>query len=348
MDIYYSKIQEWHNPPFEGYSQDGYKPSLEKPERALIMLEELKKTGWANILPPKQFDLEPIYAVHSSLYLEYIKSAYQDWVEFSPVPQMAFIPGTMGFSHSMIHSGGISEAHGFFLLDTTVAINKYTYNAALNAANCALSGAHSITQGSTVFALCRPPGHHAGREICGGYCFLNNTAIAAQWFSNRGKVAILDIDYHVGNGTQEIFYERSDVFTISLHADPRHEYPYYAGYAHEIGSGNGKGFNRNFPLPAGISDNDYLVVLDHALGLIDYFSPDYLVIPIGMDIHMDDPLGDFSITTEGIYQIGERIADLNLPTLVVMEGGYHIPSLGKNVVAFLTPFASSLNNLESE
>ena len=145
-----------------------------------------------------------------------------------------------------------TEQYGFFVMDTTVAITPGTFSAAIDAAYCALSGAQALTTGETaVFALNRPPGHHAGREICGGYCYFNNAAIAAQWLSQLGKVAILDVDYHAGNGTQDIFYERANVLTVSLHADPTFEYPSYAGFAHETGLGAGEGFHHNFPLPAG-------------------------------------------------------------------------------------------------
>ena len=171
-----------------------------------------------------------------------------------------------------------------------------------------------------------------------GYCFLNNAAIAANWLSQEGKIAILDVDFHAGNGTQEIFYERSDVLTISLHADPAREYPRYAGFADQTGSGEGRGFHKNFPLPAGIDDFQYLQVLDEALGLIQAFEPAYLVVSAGMDIYEADLLGDFKITRSGISDIGELIAGLGLPTLVVMEGGYHVPSLGENFATLLTPF----------
>ena len=181
-------------------------------------------------------------------------------------------------------------------MDTTVSYTNGTYAAALDAANCAISGAEAITQGQSVaFALCRPPGHHAGREICGGYCYLNNAAIAAQWLSRLGRVVILDVDFHAGNGTQEIFYDRPDVYMISIHADPGGEYPYFAGHAWEKGIGPGLGYHQNFPLSPGTDDGQYLEVLDQALVLIDRFSLQHLVVSAGMDTYKDDPLGSLSL-----------------------------------------------------
>jgi acetoin utilization deacetylase AcuC-like enzyme len=187
--------------------------------------------------------------------------------------------------------------------------------------------------------LCRPPGHHAGKANCAGYCYVNNAAVAANWLSKIGKTAILDIDYHAGNGTQEIFYERADVFTISIHADPDFEYPYYLGYADETGTGAGLGFHRNFPLPAGTDDNAYIETINKAASLIADYKPSFLVISAGMDLFEGDPLGKFKVTRTGIHQIGKKIATLSLPTLVVMEGGYNNAALGENIVSLLENFA---------
>jgi len=339
MKVFYPDSHREHHPPFEGYTEAGNMPSYEIPERVDQVLKALKDVGWVEMLPPEQFSLDPILAVHSPRYLAYLESAYEQWENLSPVAGMAFIPGTYGITAEDVIAGTIPQQAGFFLLDTTVAINAHTYRSALASASCALSGAQVIMRGDPVaFALCRPPGHHAGREICGGYCFLNNAAIAAQWLSHAGKVAILDIDYHAGNGTQEIFYERPDVFTVSLHADPQLEYPRYAGYTHETGSGLGTGYHLNFPLPPGVSDPTYLSFLEQALDPITQFAPKHLVVSAGLDLYLDDPLGDFAITRQGIHSIGKQIAQLKFPTLIVMEGGYHIPSLGENMLAFLSAF----------
>jgi acetoin utilization deacetylase AcuC-like enzyme len=221
-------------------------------------------------------------------------------------------------------------------MDLSACIVEGTYQAALASANCALSAAELVSSGERIsFALCRPPGHHAGKDYAGGYCFINNASVAANWLSSKGKVALLDIDYHCGNGTQDIFYERNDVLTISIHADPNFEYPHYWGYADETGSGAGLGFHKNLPLERGTDNGIYLSALDEALSLIRKFEPKHLVVSAGMDIYADDPLGKIKVTTEGIGEIGKRIASLGLPTVIVMEGGYANEVLGINITTFL-------------
>jgi acetoin utilization deacetylase AcuC-like enzyme len=339
MKVYYPSRHLQHNPPYEGYTQAGTIPALEVPERAVQVLTALQQAGWAEIAPPVDLGIEPILDVHSQLYLDYLQTVYQQWEPRSPTRGTAFFPGTYGLDPQAVLAGDVPEQSGFFLMDTTVSGVAATYAAALQSAQTALSAAQDVSQGQdAVFALCRPPGHHAGREVCGGYCYLNNAAIAAQFLSRQGKVAILDVDYHCGNGTQEIFYRREDVFTISIHADPSFEYPRYAGYADEKGEGPGTGFHRNFPLETGTGDRQYLPVLKEALALVAAFSPQALVVSAGMDTYQDDPLGTFKLTRDGLYKVGAHIAALNLPTVVVMEGGYHLPSLGANMVAFLEAF----------
>jgi acetoin utilization deacetylase AcuC-like enzyme len=342
MKVFYSNDHLGHCPRY--YFPEGGPLELfyETPARAEGVLAALRKRDWAEIAPPADFGLAPIRAVHSARYLDYLRAAYADWQPYSPIERQAFIPGSFTVDRQAALSGSVPEQAGSFLMSLHTPITTGTYAAALASAQCALSGAAAVTQGErAAFALCRPPGHHAGREICGGFCFLNNAAIAAQWLSARGKVAILDIDFHAGNGTQDIFYARADVLTVSLHADPGREYPHYAGYADETGAGPGTGCHRNFPLPAGTDDTRYLRTLEDALGLIAQFSPTHLVVSAGMDIYKDDPLGDFAITHQGIAAIGRAIAGLNLPTLVVMEGGYAVEALGGNVASLLEAFVHS-------
>jgi acetoin utilization deacetylase AcuC-like enzyme len=223
--------------------------------------------------------------------------------------------------------------------DLSAPITAGTYQAALASANCALSGARTITvDEKSAFALCRPPGHHAGKAGCAGYCYINNAAVAANWLSKQGKTAILDIDYHAGNGTQDIFYERADVLSISIHADPDYEYPYFCGYADEYGAGAGLGCHHNFPLSAGTDTNTYMESLSSALKLIKSFGAEYLVISAGMDLFGGDPLGKFKVTKSGIRQIGQEVAKLGLRNLICMEGGYNNSALGENIVAFLEAF----------
>ncbi|HRJ75902.1 MAG TPA: histone deacetylase family protein, partial [Anaerolineales bacterium] len=235
---------------------------------------------------------------------------------------------------SSLHGRG-----GYYMMDLSACIVEHTYQAALASANCALSSAESAFRlQHSAFALCRPPGHHAGKDYAGGYCYINNASVVANWLSSKGKTALLDIDYHAGNGTQDIFYERNDVLTISIHGDPDFEYPHYAGFADETGAGEGLGFHKNFPLPKGTDDADYLIALDEALEMIKKFSPNYLVLSTGMDTFDGDPLGKFKVTRNGFAEIGKRIASLNLPTAIIMEGGYANEELGKNVVTLLENF----------
>jgi acetoin utilization deacetylase AcuC-like enzyme len=348
MKIFHSETHRQHNPAFEVFDGGQRVPYLESPERMERILNALRKTDWAEIEAPRDFGLDPIRAVHSEEYLAFLASAWSEWLAADPdspaaAEKIALMPATFAAKRDQMPETILGKA-GFFLLDLSVPIVEGTYAAAIASAKCALSAAEKISSSilhdpSSAFALCRPPGHHAGHEIAGGYCFLNNAAIAAQWLTHFGKVAILDVDYHAGNGTQDIFYSRSDVLTISIHADPAFEYPYYAGYAQERGEGDGIGFHHNFPLPTGTQDAAYLNTLGEALALIHEFAPAHLVVSTGMDIYEGDPLGKFKITREGIGEISRRIATLNLPTAIIMEGGYNTDALGENIAAFLEAFA---------
>lgn len=353
MKIFYDETHRLHNPAFEVFDGGQRMPYLESPERMDRILKAIRGMDSAEILAPRDFGLDPIRAVHSDAYLTFLASAWTEWLAATPEAaaasdKTALLPATFAAKRDQMPETILGKA-GFFLLDLSVPVVEGTYKAALASANCALSAAEAISSSiihdpsspssfilhPSSFALCRPPGHHAGREIAGGYCFLNNAAIAAQWLTRFGRVAILDVDYHAGNGTQDIFYSRADVLTISIHADPAFEYPYYAGYAQETGEGEGLGFHRNFPLPAGTDDAAYLAALDQAIDLITVYGPQSLVISLGMDTYGGDPLGKFKLTREGIGEIGHRIAALKLPTAIIMEGGYNTDELGKNVVAFL-------------
>jgi acetoin utilization deacetylase AcuC-like enzyme len=352
MKIFYSDIHFQHQPPFEIFDGGEKVSNFEVPERAERVLNALQATSWAAIHPPEDFGLGPILAVHAADYVNFLRSAYDEWLRSTldaHYEKTALLPATFPPAGWRGHvPQTLLGKAGYYMMDLSSPIVAGTYPAALAAAHCALSGAKSVSSAVksvhplqnplAVFALCRPPGHHAGRANCGGYCYLNNAAIAAQWLSQHGRTAVLDIDYHAGNGTQDIFYARGDVLTISIHADPDFEYPYYAGYADETGSGEGSGFHRNFPLPAGTEDPSYLATLHEALKLVQTFGAQFLVISAGMDLFGGDPLGKFNLTRNGIRQIGQAIAGLKLPTLVVMEGGYNNAALGENMVSFLENF----------
>ena len=339
MKVYYSEAHRKHEPPFEVFDGGLRAPYMENADRMDRILNALNQTDWAKLCEPKDFGLGPIYAVHDKNYIEFLASCWTEWLDSEAKDKSTLLPATFALRRHPQKPTSLLGRAGYYMMDLSACIVAGTYQAALASANCALSAAQATANGErTAFALCRPPGHHAGKDYSGGYCFINNASVAANWLSSQGKVALLDVDYHCGNGTQDIFYDRGDVLTISIHADPNFEYPHYAGYANETGTGTGLGFHRNFPLEKGTDDARYLPVLEEGLRLIRSFAPKYLVVSAGMDIYADDPLGTIKVTTEGIRDIGKRISALGLPTVIVMEGGYNNEALGRNIVSFLGEF----------
>jgi acetoin utilization deacetylase AcuC-like enzyme len=360
MKVFHSPIHAQHAPPFEIFDGGEKIASFETPERMERILSALRADGRYDIGPPEDFGLAPIEAVHDRAYLDFLQTAFDEWMaEPTDYARTALLPATFPPPNQRSHPPrSLLGRAGYYLSDLSAPIVAGTYPAALASAYCALSGARELVNSNwflengqpsastnqfhapiahrhSAFALCRPPGHHAGRAYAAGYCYLNNAAIAAHWLSQFGTVAILDVDYHAGNGTQDIFYERADVLTLSIHADPNEEYPYFSGYADQTGAGVGLGFHQNYPLPFGADDHAYLATLDQALERIADYRPASLVVSAGLDIYGDDPLGKIRVTRAGIGQIGRAIAGLNLPTLIVMEGGYNTADLGLNVCAFL-------------
>lgn len=339
MKIFYSETHRRHEPPFEVFDGGLRVPYLENPDRMDKILTALYTVDWADIHTPKDFGLDPILAVHDKEYLDFLASAWTEWLATVPQDSSTLLPATFALRRHPHKPKSLLGRAGYYMMDLSACIVEGTYQASLASANCALSAAESVVSGQrSAFALCRPPGHHAGKDYAGGYCFINNAAVAANLLSQKGSVAVLDVDYHCGNGTQDIFYDRADVLTISIHADPDYEYPSYIGFADERGEGRGLGYHHNFPLPAGTDDTAYLETLGQALQKIREFKPAYLVVSAGMDIYADDPLGRIKVTTEGIGEIAKSIADLELPTVIIMEGGYANAALGKNILAFLSAF----------
>ena len=232
---------------------------------------------------------------------------------------------------------------GYYAFDAGTPIVEGTWDAAFAAAQCAMTAAALVAEGErSAYALCRPPGHHAGRSVYGGYCFLNNAALAAQQLRERGfgKVALFDVDYHHGNGTQDIFWERDDVLFVSIHGTPETEYPYFLGYADERGAGAGEGFTLNLPLPRGTGWDTYDAALDTALQRIADFGADALVVSLGVDIYEGDPISAFKLGAERFPQLGSRLASLGLPTVLVQEGGYAVREIGTNVAGVLGAFGA--------
>jgi acetoin utilization deacetylase AcuC-like enzyme len=339
MNVYYSEAHRKHEPPFEVFDGGLRTRYLENSDRMDRILNALRGTDWAEIHEPLDFGLEPIYAVHDKDYMDFLASAWTEWLVTDAKDKSTLLPATFALRRHPPRPTSLLGRAGYYMMDLSACIVEGTYEAARAAANCALSAAQAVKNGErSAFALCRPPGHHAGKDYAGGYCFINNASVAANWLSSKGKITLLDIDYHCGNGTQDIFYERDDVLTISIHADPNFEYPHFAGYAEERGEGKGLGFHHNFPFSADTDDAAYLNTLDRALEFVHEFKPEYLVVSAGMDIYADDPLGKIKVSREGIREIGKRISALNLPTVIAMEGGYNNDALGRNIIGLLGEF----------
>ncbi len=315
-------------------------PSFEMPARVAYILRALERAGMA-VEAPREFAPQALLRVHDAGFIEFLRNAHAQW-------------RAAGMSGSMLPSGfparglrrdripaGINGMMGYYAFDAGTPIVEGTWDAALASAHSALTAAALVAEGErNAFALCRPPGHHAGHSTYGGYCYLNNAALAAQELRDRGsaRVAVLDVDYHHGNGTQEIFYARDDVLFASIHGTPDTEYPYFLGYADERGIDAGEGFTRNFPLPAGTEWDEYRVALAQALEAVARYRADALVVSLGVDTFEGDPISAFKLGRRHFPLIGSMIAELRLPTVLVLEGGYAVDEIGENVVDVLAAF----------
>ena len=317
---------------------------LETPSRAEAILAALAGDHHYTLLAPTDHGLDPILAVHDPGLVRFLEEAWDDFLTLFPRATQA-VPDS--FSHPQLRDGmagrpepsGVEGRLGYWGFDTATPIVGGTYPAARAAVDVALTASDLVFGGEPVaYGLCRPPGHHAPRAAFGGYCYLNNAAVAAADLVRRsgGPVAVLDLDYHHGNGTQQIFYDRADVQYVSLHGDPNRAYPYFTGFADETGAGKGLGRTMNIPLPPDVDDDAYLEALAPALDAVDQFDPAVLVVSLGLDTFIGDPLGDLRVTHEGYARIGAAVADLGRPPVVLQEGGYRVADLGVAVRAFLT------------
>ncbi len=340
MHTFYSPQHRLHH----GQSEliDGHMvPCFEMPSRADLVLARVQAVGLGPVHAPQPFGLAPVLRVHGDDYVAFLQQAWAEWHALGrshdALPLVWPVPGLRHDRPPQHIDGKL----GYFAMDAGVPITAGTWAAVSDAVDVALSAAQRLQQGDTAaFALCRPPGHHAAARMMGGYCYLNNAAIAAQYLRDQGaaRVAVLDVDYHHGNGTQSIFYERSDVMLASLHGDPTVEYPYFLGYADECGVGDGLGFNHNYPLPHGTEWPTYAQALADACRRIDAYAPQALVVSLGLDTFEHDPISRFRLRSADYLRRGEAIAALARPTLFVLEGGYAVDDLGVNAVNVLIGF----------
>ncbi|NWA27395.1 histone deacetylase family protein [Pseudomonas gingeri] len=315
-------------------------PCFEMPSRADHVLARVQHQALGPVREPEDFGLEPIRRVHDEAYLSFFKGAWERWAEQGHDGDLLPFTWPARTLRRVIPKNLHGEL-GYYSFDGSAPITAGTWQAAYSAAQVALTAQAEIQRGArSAFALCRPPGHHAASDLMGGYCYLNNAAIAAQAFLDQGhrKVAILDVDYHHGNGTQSIFYERSDVLFTSIHGHPEAEFPFFLGYADELGEGAGEGFNFNYPLAAGTAWDQWNAALEQACGEIERYAPDVVVISLGVDTFKDDPISQFKLDSPDYLRMGERIARLGKPTLFVMEGGYAVEEIGINAVNVLEGF----------
>ncbi len=337
MKAVFSALQMGHAPT-RYLSKGNIVPYPETPERVRVLLEGARQAG-ASICASRRFDVSIYRNVHFKGYLDFLKDAHGRWLQIEGAgPElMASIRPTVNANIASEHILGLA---GRFMMDFSCAITAQTWRSAEASAMTAVTAADLVLKGDALaYALCRPPGHHAYSNRCGGFCYLNNSALAAQYLrSAHDQVAILDIDVHHGNGTQSIFYRRPDVLTISIHADPAEFYPFYWGSTAETGEFDGKGFNLNLPLPVGSGDDDWLAALDVALEGIQEYRPGALVLALGLDAHEADPLKGGKVTQGGFARIAERIASLHLPTVIVQEGGYLTEHLPDNLAMFLSSY----------
>ena len=342
MHVLFSSQHRGHatRPAMPGYA-DRYD---EVPQRVDAILAGLRAAGLGPVAEAWDHGLAPVLAVHETALVDFLRQAYAGSRGSLPGELPLLPDGYFAVRGSRRRPAGWQQQAGYYATDRDCPILAGTWDAAYWSAQAALSAADRVLAGqAAVYALCRPPGHHASASQYGGYCYLNNAAIAARHLQagSGARVALVDIDYHHGNGTQEIFYADPTVLTCSLHADPDQEYPYFWGGADELGSGAGLGANRNWPLPMGIDDADYLSALELALAEVAACQPDFLVVSAGFDLLAGDPSassGGFGVSLEGVTQIGQRLARLALPTVIVQEGGYRLEQLGEAAVRFLRQF----------
>ncbi|MCB1384505.1 MAG: histone deacetylase family protein [Nitratireductor sp.] len=343
MKIFYSQEHRKRQPKTELHGGT-LRPPFECAERLDFILAELDKRRFGEIVAPGSFGIEPVTAIHDSGFVAFLETAWQEWsalgYEGEAIPTI-WPTRTM---RSDIIPEHFEAKLGYYCLANETSISDGTWEAACASKDVALSATQDVLGGArSAFGLCRPPGHHAAIDQYGGYCFFNNAAIAAQHARDHGveRAAILDVDFHHGNGTQNIFYERGDVLFVSLHGDPDQAFPHFLGFADECGAGAGKGCNLNFPMPPGTGFDAWRARLKSAFDPIRRFEPGLVIVSLGVDTFEKDPISFFKLASGDFTTMGADIASLGLPTVFLMEGGYAVEEVGINTVNTLQGFAEA-------
>ncbi len=325
-------------------------PCHETPSRVDHVLAECQRRALGPVRAPGGWTAEReqrLRHLHTPRYLDFLAGAWDEWIAQDPAnAALDILPSVWpGYAfRTDVLPRNFSARVGLFAFDAGSPITAGTWGAAREGALCAMAAADAVLQGErAAFALSRPPGHHAGPDFFGGYCFLNNAALAAQTLRDSGcaRVAVLDVDYHHGNGTQTLFEARDDVLTVSIHGDPCTEYPFYLGHADERGRGAGEGFNLNLPLPRGTKPDRWFATLDRACQAVNDFAPAALVVSLGVDTFEGDPISGFHLRSSDYLQLGRTVAALGLPTVWVFEGGYAVAEVGINTANVLEGFEAA-------
>jgi acetoin utilization deacetylase AcuC-like enzyme len=348
VKVVYTLRHRLHHPQHEFEASNVQEP-LEHPGRAEIIRAALAADSTFEFIAPDEYGTEPIAAVHDPGLIAFLESAWEEYQRerghtHDVVPDVFAMPAIREGMGPAKEPTAIGMRLGWWCYEITTPLTQGTYEAARSAVDVGLTAADHVLGGERVaYGLCRPPGHHAARAVYGGYCFFNNAAVVAQHVAatTGGKVSVLDVDYHHGNGTQQIFYDRADVQFVSLHGDPARAYPYLTGFDDEVGAGDGRGATSNFPLPEGMGDEQYLEVLRTACDEISAFGPEMVVVSLGLDTYVEDPIGDLGLTADGFEASGALVGSLGLRTVVLQEGGYAVDELGENARRWLHGIAGA-------
>ncbi|WP_095589264.1 histone deacetylase family protein [Actibacterium ureilyticum] len=337
MKCFYAPETAAHDPIFR-LTHGRLARNAELAERAELLMAGLKALSLTTSAPPEA-PVEALTAVHTPRLLAFLETAWAEWQKL-PDAGPEVVPNVFPPPDHATYPDSIVARAGWHMGDTSAPIGEHSWQATRRAADCAVAAADAVLGGDrAAYALCRPPGHHSSAEVAAGHCLLNGSAIAAaRMRQGHARVATLDIDVHHGNGTQAIFYERDDVLTVSIHADPTGYYPFFVGYAHETGAGPGTGYNLNLPLPRTTTDDTWLATIGQALDRIASFDPGALVVSLGLDAHENDPLMGMKISFDGFRRAGRAIAQAGHPTVLVQEGGYLSPDLTTSLSSFLSGF----------